>query len=75
MCIASGPGKDMFDSTRIIGEKQYMAGKVIVNFFLFFPPIILCAPCFACYVGNNTIAICCTIVINTSNLPLRVTFS
>ncbi|XP_035233266.1 neutral ceramidase B-like [Stegodyphus dumicola] len=22
-CIASGPGKDMFDSTRIIGKKQY----------------------------------------------------
>lgn len=28
MCIAPGPGKDMIDSTRIIGEKQYNAGKV-----------------------------------------------
>lgn len=28
MCIAFGPGKDMFDSTRIIGEKQYAKGKV-----------------------------------------------
>ena len=27
-CIAFGPGKDMFDSTRIIGEKQYTLGKV-----------------------------------------------
>ena len=27
-CIASGPGKDMFDSTRIIAEKQYNKGKV-----------------------------------------------
>lgn len=26
--MAFGPGKDMFDSTRIIGEKQYNAGKV-----------------------------------------------
>ena len=28
MCVAFGPGKDMFDSTRIIGEKQYSLGKV-----------------------------------------------
>ena len=25
MCIASGPGKDMFDSTRIIAERQFRA--------------------------------------------------
>ena len=29
LCVARGPGNDMFDSTRIIGEKQYNAGKVI----------------------------------------------
>ena len=28
MCVAFGPGKDMFDSTRIIGERQYSLGKV-----------------------------------------------
>lgn len=28
LCVAFGPGKDMFDSTRIIGEKQYSLGKV-----------------------------------------------
>ncbi len=28
LCVAPGPGKDMFDSTRIIGERQYNAGKV-----------------------------------------------
>ena len=28
LCVASGPGEDMFDSTRIIGEKQFSAGKV-----------------------------------------------
>ena len=28
-CIATGPGEDMFDSTRIIGEKQYTMGKVL----------------------------------------------
>ena len=27
-CVAFGPGKDMFDSTRIIAEKQYSLGKV-----------------------------------------------
>ena len=27
-CIAFGPGKDMFDSTRIIGERQFERGKV-----------------------------------------------
>lgn len=27
LCIAFGPGKDMFDSTRIIGEKQYVKAK------------------------------------------------
>ncbi|XP_064404279.1 uncharacterized protein LOC135349656 [Halichondria panicea] len=31
MCVAFGPGKDMFDSTRIIGEKQYNAGKALYN--------------------------------------------
>lgn len=31
MCVAFGPGKDMFDSTRIIGEKQYSLGKVTKN--------------------------------------------
>lgn len=28
-CIASGPGKDMMDSTRIIGENQYYFGKTL----------------------------------------------
>lgn len=28
LCVAAGPGKDMFDSTMIIAEKQYTAGKV-----------------------------------------------
>ena len=28
LCIASGPGKDMFDSTRIIATKQFEMGKV-----------------------------------------------
>ena len=28
LCVAAGPGKDMFDSTRIIGEKQFSMGKV-----------------------------------------------
>ena len=23
MCVASGPGKDMFESTQIIAERQY----------------------------------------------------
>lgn len=27
-CVASGPGKDMFESTWIIGQKQYDKGKV-----------------------------------------------
>ena len=27
-CIAFGPGKDMFDSTKIIGERQFEKGKV-----------------------------------------------
>lgn len=27
MCIASGPGKDMFESTMIIGTKQYQKAK------------------------------------------------
>ena len=27
-CIAFGPGKDMFDSTKIIGERQFQKGKV-----------------------------------------------
>ncbi len=29
LCIAFGPGKDMVDSTRIIGERQYVKAKVI----------------------------------------------
>ena len=29
LCVAAGPGVDMFDSTRIIGEKQFTKGKVI----------------------------------------------
>jgi hypothetical protein len=29
LCIASGPGKDMFDSTRIIGQNQF--NKAIVR--------------------------------------------
>lgn len=28
LCIAAGPGKDMFDSTMIIAQKQYEAGRV-----------------------------------------------
>lgn len=28
LCVAAGPGVDMFDSTRIIGEKQFTKGKV-----------------------------------------------
>lgn len=28
LCVAFGPGRDMFDSTRIIGERQYSLGKV-----------------------------------------------
>ena len=28
-CIAFGPGVDMMDSTRIIGERQFEAGKVL----------------------------------------------
>ena len=31
MCIASGPGKDMFDSTRIIAERQ--VGYIVISFF------------------------------------------
>ncbi len=32
LCIASGPGKDMFESTRIIGEMQYLfALKLLQN--------------------------------------------
>ena len=27
--MAAGPGKDMFDSTRIIGEKQFDLGKTL----------------------------------------------
>ena len=30
LCIAFGPGKDMVDSTRIIGERQYVKAKVCV---------------------------------------------
>lgn len=29
LCVAAGPGKDMFDSTRIIGEKQFDLGKTL----------------------------------------------
>lgn len=28
-CIAFGPGEDMFDSTNIIGQRQYNAAKTI----------------------------------------------
>ncbi len=28
LCIAPGPGKDMFESTKIIATKQYGMGKV-----------------------------------------------
>ena len=28
LCVAAGPGVDMFDSTRIIGGKQFTKGKV-----------------------------------------------
>ena len=28
LCVASGPGVDMKDSTRIIGERQFEAAKV-----------------------------------------------
>lgn len=31
LCVAFGPGKDMFDSTRIIGEKQYSLGKALYD--------------------------------------------
>ena len=34
--MAFGPGNDMFDSTRIIGEKQYNAGKVGVSYIVHF---------------------------------------
>ena len=27
-CVAFGPGKDMFESTKIIGENQFKAAKV-----------------------------------------------
>ena len=29
-CIAFGPGKDMFESTQIIGEKQYTKAKELM---------------------------------------------
>ena len=28
LCVAAGPGKDMFDSTDIIGQKQFSKGMV-----------------------------------------------
>lgn len=28
MCMATGPGTDMFDSTRIIGQNIYLKAKV-----------------------------------------------
>ena len=28
LCVAPGPGKDMFDSTKIIATKQFEMGKV-----------------------------------------------
>lgn len=28
MCMAMGPGNDMFDSTRIIGQNIYLKAKV-----------------------------------------------
>lgn len=33
-CIATGPGEDIFDSTRIIGEKQYTTGKVWFKYYI-----------------------------------------
>ena len=33
LCIAFGPGKDMVDSTRIIGDKQFQKAWVIFFFF------------------------------------------
>ena len=33
-CVAFGPGVDMFDSTRIIGEKQFNMGKVSLHIHL-----------------------------------------
>ncbi|KAJ8022964.1 Neutral ceramidase [Holothuria leucospilota] len=31
LCVASGPGKDMFESTKIIGERQAMKAKELYN--------------------------------------------
>lgn len=31
LCIAFGPGKDMVESTRLIGEKQFRKARVISN--------------------------------------------
>lgn len=33
MCLASGPGEDMFESTRIIGHNVYLKAKVRVPRF------------------------------------------
>ena len=31
MCVASGPGKDMFESTKIIAERQYEVSKALLE--------------------------------------------
>ena len=31
MCVASGPGKDMFESTKIIAERQYDVSKALLD--------------------------------------------
>ncbi len=31
LCVASGPGKDMFESTQIIGSKQYLKAKELYD--------------------------------------------
>lgn len=31
LCVAFGPGKDMFESTKIIGQKQYDLAKILLQ--------------------------------------------
>ena len=31
MCVASGPGKDMFESTKIIAQRQYDVSKALLE--------------------------------------------
>ena len=40
LCIAFGPGKDMVDSTRIIGQKQLDKAWVSLSFFITFKFLI-----------------------------------